>query len=72
MGDSDKVAILNRAGPGSTPQEPLALVTKMSVSERSDLESEGSVGLGSAVPDTVTPEIRYRTFFLTLSYFDFS
>ena len=35
MGDTDKVAIFNRTGPGSTPQEPLALVAKMSDSERS-------------------------------------
>ena len=37
VGDTDKVAILSRAGPGSTPQEPLALVAKMSDSERSEV-----------------------------------
>ena len=73
MGDSDKVAILNRAGPGSTPQLPLALVAEMSDSERRILESEGRVGLASsAVLDTVTPEIQYRTSIPTLSYFYFA
>ena len=64
MGDTDKVAILNRTGPGSTPQEPLALVAKMSDLERSALESEGRRGgLASAEePDSTTlPEIQYRT-----------
>jgi hypothetical protein len=60
--DADKVAILNRTGPGSTPHEPLALVAKMSDSERSALESERRGGLSSAAePDTMTSEIRYRT-----------
>ena len=62
MGDADKVTIFNRTGLGSTPQEPLALVAKMSGSERSALESEGRSGLTSAEePDTTSPEIRYRT-----------
>ena len=64
MGDTDKVTILNRTGPGSMPQEPLALVAKMSDSERSALESEGRGGPVSATEpasDTTTPEIRYRT-----------
>jgi hypothetical protein len=64
MNDADKVTILDhtQAGPGSTPQEPLALVAKMSDSERSALESEGRGGLTSAESDTKPPEIRYRTF----------
>ena len=58
-GDTDKIAILNRTGPGSTPHEPLALVVKKSDSDR--LESEGRAELASAAdPDTVTSEIRYR------------
>ena len=64
MGDTDKVTILNRTGPGSMPQEPLALVAKMSDSERSALKSEGRGGPVSATEpasDTTTPEIRYRT-----------
>ena len=64
MGDADKVAILNGTGPGSTPQEPLALVAKMSDSERSALESDGRGGLASAAePDTASPEpeVRYST-----------
>jgi hypothetical protein len=62
MDDADKVIILNGTGPGSTPQEPLALVAKMSDSERSALESEGRGGLASAAePDTTSPEIQYRT-----------
>ena len=61
MDDADKVIILNGAGPGSTPQEPLAFVTKMSDSERSALESDGRGGLASAAePDTTSPEIQYR------------
>ena len=60
MVDTDKI-VLNRTGtgPGSTPQEPLALVAKMSDSERSALESDGRGGLASdAEPDTT---IRYGT-----------
>ena len=45
MGDDDKVTILNRTGSGSTPQEPLALVAKMSDSERSALSPKGGVDL---------------------------
>ena len=65
MDDTDKVSILNgtgRTGPGSTSQEPLALVAKMSDSERSDLESGRRGGLASAAePDTTPPGIRYGT-----------
>ena len=63
MEDAEKVTILNGTGPGSTEQEPLALVTKMSESERSDLESGRRSGLASAAePDTTTPQrIRYGT-----------
>ena len=59
MGDADKFTILNRTGPGSTPQEPLALVAKMSDSERSVLESGRRGGLAES--NTTSPEIRYRT-----------
>ena len=66
MDEADKAIFLNRtgAGPGSTPQEPLALVTKISDSERSALDSEGRIGLASAAAqhDTTSPEIQYRTF----------
>ena len=55
--DAEKVTILNGTGPGSTPQEPLALVAKMSDSERSVLESDGRVGLANAAES----EIRYGT-----------
>ena len=62
MVDADKVDVLDRTGPGSTPQEPLALVAKMSDSERSALESAGRSELASvAEPDTTTPKIQYRT-----------
>ena len=59
MGDARKVqvAILNRAGPGSTPQKTLALVSKMS-------DSKGDLGSGLASAeesDTTLPEIRYST-----------
>ena len=60
MGDACEVTIFNRTGPGSTPQEPLALVAKMSDSERSALESGGRGGLASA--QAAEPlEIQYRT-----------
>ena len=59
MDDAEKV---DGTGPGSTPQEPLALVAKMSDSERSALESDGRGGrASSAVPDTAAPEIQYCT-----------
>ena len=62
MGDAEKLTILNGIGPGSTPQEPLAFVAKMSDSERSALESDGRGGLASsAEPDTTSSEIRYGT-----------
>ena len=62
MDDDGEVTILNRTGPGSTPQEPLALVAKMLDSERSDLESRRTYELASAAEtDTMPPEIRYRT-----------
>ena len=65
MDDADKITILNGTGLGSTPQEPLALVVnlKMSDSERSALEeSEGRGGLASSAEhDTTLPEIRYCT-----------
>ena len=59
MGDADIVNILKGTGPGSTPQEPLALVAKMSDSDRSTLESGRDVELAEA--DTSSPGIRYRT-----------
>ena len=62
MSDADKVTILDRTGPGSTPQEPLALVAKISDSEGSALESGGRNGRASAAePDTTPSEIRYCT-----------
>ena len=62
MGDADKVTILNGTGPGSSPEEPLALVAKMSNSERRALESEKRGGLASAAePDTTPSKIRYGT-----------
>jgi hypothetical protein len=48
MDGADKASILNGTGPGSTPQEPLALVAQLSDSERSALESDGRGGLASA------------------------
>jgi hypothetical protein len=62
MDDAGKVTTINGTGPGSMPQEPLALVAKISDSDRSDLESEGRGGLARAAePDTTSHEIRYRT-----------
>ena len=60
IGDADEITILNCTGPGSTPQEPLALVAKISESERSALESGGRDELASAQV-AEPPEIRYRT-----------
>ena len=60
MDDSDKVT----TDAGSTPLEPLALVAETSDSERSDLDSGGRGGLGSATlaePDTTAPDIQYCT-----------
>ena len=59
MSDAEKVTLL----PGSTPQEPLALVLKMSDSERSALESDGRGELASTADSDTTapPEIQYRT-----------
>ena len=61
MGDADKINILNRTGPGSTPQVPLAIVAKMSDSERSALESGRGDGLSEPNIDSEPPKIRYRT-----------
>ena len=58
MGDAEKIVVPNLTGPGSIPQEPVALVAKMSDSERSALESDGRAGLGSATELTTPPEIR--------------
>ena len=59
MGDAEEITIVNRTGLGSMPQEPLALVAKMSVSERSALESEDEpASAADSEPDTT---IRYRT-----------
>ena len=69
ISDDDKVTIRNPTGPGSTPHEPVALVAKMSDSERSALESGGRGGLANT-EDTAPPEIRYRTY-STLSYLSF-
>ena len=62
MGDADIVNILKGTGPGSTPQEPLALVAKMSDSDRSAMESgeRGELASAVTVSDTTSPEIRYR------------
>ena len=55
MDDTEKITILNGTGPGTTPQEPLALVAKMSESERSAMESDRRVGLAnSAEPPSET------------------
>ena len=59
MDDADKINILSRTGPGSTSQAPLAIVAKMSDSQRSALLSERRDGL--AEPNTTPPGIRYRT-----------
>ena len=64
MGDAKKFTFPNRTGNGlgSTPQEPLALVAKISDSEQSALESDGRGGLasGGAAEHTTSPEIQYR------------
>ena len=69
MDDAEKVTILNGTGPGSTPQEPLALVAKMSDSERRDLESERRDGLSSATPTEIRygMSIQHSPFFLFVS-----
>jgi len=65
LDDAEKVAILKGNGPGSTPQEPLELVSKMSDSERNALESDGRVGLANAAqPNTTPSDIRYLYYLL--------
>jgi hypothetical protein len=64
MDGADKVSFLNGTGPGSTPQEPLALVAKLSDSERSALESDGRGGLASAAEPQA--DTRYGMLFNTL------
>ena len=64
MDDAAKITILNGTGPGSTPQEPLVLVAKMSEHERSNLEFGRRPGGGlanAAEPDTTPSGIRYST-----------
>jgi hypothetical protein len=63
MDDADMFTIHNRGtGPGSKPQEPLALVAKMSDSERSALESDGRGGFAStSKPGATPPDIRHGT-----------
>ena len=56
MNDADKIIFLNGTGPGSTPQEPLALVAKMSEFERSALEGTSELA-SAAVPDAT---VQYR------------
>ena len=66
MDNTDKVTN-HLPGPGSTPQEPLAFVARISDSERSASESEGRAVV-NAVLDT-SPEIRYRASFITFLLF---
>ena len=62
MDNAEKVTIFNGTGPGSTPREPLALVAKMSDSERSDLVSgRRGVLVNTAEPNATPSEIRYGT-----------
>jgi hypothetical protein len=58
MDDAGKVTILDHSGPGSLPQEPLALVAKLTDSERSAFEPVERRGLVNAC--TVSPNARYR------------
>ena len=61
MGDADKITIVNRTGPGSMPQEPLALVANMSVSELVNaMEYEGKDELASAADSEPDTTIQYR------------
>ena len=67
MDDTSKV-ILNSNGPGSTTQEPLALIAKLSDSERSILESGRKGGLGDSKKKL--PGVKYRAS-KKYSYFSF-
>jgi hypothetical protein len=61
MDDADKFSIHNGTGPpGSTPQEPLALVAKMTDSEESERRASKSRGR-AAKPETTPPDIRHGT-----------
>ena len=67
LDDTEKVNILDRTGVGSTSEEPLALVAKLSDSERSTLESGRRGGLTNAEPLPVSQyrsSIQYSSTFL--------
>jgi hypothetical protein len=64
MNDADRFTIINGTGPGYSAYAPVALVAKMSDSERSALQSDGRCGLANAAEPATTvahPEIQYRT-----------
>jgi hypothetical protein len=65
MDDTLKVTILHRTGPGSLPQEPLALIAKMTDSERRTLESKRS----TAEPGTPPQNIRYSKPICSTTFF---
>jgi len=60
MNDTTKVSILHHSGPGFIPQEPLAIVAKLSDAERSALEAErvGQIG-NNADRSENGPDTRY-------------
>jgi hypothetical protein len=60
--DTLKLSILSRTGPGSLPQEPLALVAKLTASERSALKSDRSGFASTLELKTATSNIQYRKY----------
>ena len=56
MDDGHRLSLLNRSGPGSIPQEPMALVVKLSESERNALAAVRT----SADVSTACLKVRYR------------
>jgi hypothetical protein len=58
MDDGHRLSLLNRSGPGPTPQEPMALVVKLSESERNALGALRTPADTSAL--RASPKVRYR------------
>jgi hypothetical protein len=82
MEDSLKVTIFSNTGPGSLPQEPLALVAKLSELERSAVESDIGLRLRSqsnnisltntSELNTASSNTRYCMSILDLLYISFN
>jgi hypothetical protein len=70
MNSAGKVSLSSGTGPGSIPQEPLALVAKISDSDQRDLES-GQTGENTPENGATFPGTRYCTFLLSIAFIAF-